>query len=230
VNPPAGAVIGAVAPWPMAAADTRVDLPGSAAPLHQAERAYIAGAMEARYREFVTARACARQALTVLGLPGQAIPPGAAGEPCWPPGVVGSITHCAGYRGAVVARCAEVAAIGIDAEPNEPLPAGVLAAISTRQERARAGDSQPTRAAVCGDRLLWCAKEAVYKAWYPLARRRLDVGSVQVVFGVGRTFSARFREPGPVFDGRWLLHDGLLLTVVTLSPVDPHPRARRPTP
>jgi len=222
VNPPAGAVIGSISQRPLAAVDTRADLPGSAAPLHHAERAYIAGAMEARYREFVTARACARRALTLLGLPEQAIPPGAGGEPSWPPGVVGSITHCGGYRGAVVGRSADVAAIGIDAEPNEPLPAGVLAAISTRHERTQAGESRAARPAVCWDRLLWCAKEAVCKAWYPLARRPLEAGLVQVLVAAGgQTFSARLREPGPVFDGRWLLHDGLLLTVVTLPPALP---------
>jgi 4'-phosphopantetheinyl transferase EntD len=209
-------MIGALTRWPVAAADTRADLPGSAAPLHQAERVHIAGAMEARYREFVTARACARRALTLLGLHEQAIGVGAGGEPCWPAGVVGSITHCTGYRGAVVGRRADVAAIGIDAEPNEPLPAAVLAAISTGPERARSAELQATRAAVCWDRLLWCAKEAAYKAWYPLARQRLEAGSVRVVFGAGQSFGVRIREPAPVLDGRWLLRDGLLLTVVTL--------------
>jgi 4'-phosphopantetheinyl transferase EntD len=40
--------------------------------------------------------------------------------------VVGSITHCDGYRAAAVALATEVAAIGIDAEPHDPLPAGIL--------------------------------------------------------------------------------------------------------
>lgn len=202
----------------VAAVDTRVDLPPSAAALHQAERAYVARAMEARYREYATARACARRAMTLLGLPEQAIPAGPGGEPCWPSGVVGSITHCAGYRGAVVGRSSDVAAIGIDAEPNQPLPSGVLAAISLRQEeRARADELRAVRAAVCWDRLLWCAKEAVYKAWYPLTRQRLDAGSVRVWLGAGQSFSARLRETGPVLSGTWLLHDGLLLTAVTLT-------------
>jgi 4'-phosphopantetheinyl transferase EntD len=225
-----GIVIDSIIHGQMAAVDTRVDLPPSVALLHQAERAYVARAMEARYREYVTARACARQAMTLLGLPEQALPPGPGGEPCWPSGVVGSITHCAGYRGAVVGRSAEIAAIGIDAEPNEPLPAGVLAAISLPQERTFVAELTATRPAVCWDRLLWCAKEAVYKAWYPLARRRLEFSAVQICVGVGRqTFSARLCERGPLvdgrvltgFSGRWLVRDGLVLTAVVLPRAAP---------
>jgi enterobactin synthetase component D / holo-[acyl-carrier protein] synthase len=48
--------------------------------------------------------------------------PGPAGEPGWPPGVTGSITHCPGYRACAVARTEDLAAIGIDAEPDEELP------------------------------------------------------------------------------------------------------------
>ena len=83
--------------------------------------------------------------------------------------MVGSITHCAGYRACAVARAAHVAGVGIDAEPHAPLPAGVLGQIARPEERpllARAGRTEP---AVHWDRLLFCAKEAVYKVWFPLA-------------------------------------------------------------
>ena len=73
--------------------------------LFPAEEAVIADAVDRRRREFATARACARAALAKLGVPAAPIVPGSRGAPQWPPGVVGSITHCRipGWT----ARCAE---------------------------------------------------------------------------------------------------------------------------
>ena len=72
--------------------------------------------------------------------------PGAKREPLWPAGVVGSITHCDGYRAAAVARATDLATVGIDAEPHEPLPDGVLAAIALPAEPPRAARARrPTR-------------------------------------------------------------------------------------
>ncbi|HEY3692789.1 MAG TPA: hypothetical protein VGL46_21300 [Pseudonocardiaceae bacterium] len=48
--------------------------------------------------------------------------PGERRKPVWPPGVVGSLTHCTGYRAAAVAHRRGVLTVGIDAEPHEPLP------------------------------------------------------------------------------------------------------------
>jgi 4'-phosphopantetheinyl transferase EntD len=143
---------------------------------------------------------------------------------------VGSITHCTGYRGAVVGRSAEVAAVGIDAEPNEPLPDGVLDAISRPAERAWVEALCTTQAGVCWDRLLFCAKEAVFKAWYPLTSRRLafDASHISVDHCRG-SFSALLRMPGPRIQeklateitGRWLVIDGLLLAATVLRPASP---------
>jgi 4'-phosphopantetheinyl transferase EntD len=56
------------------------------------EEAVVGNAVEKRRREFVTARACAREALAQLGHPEQPVPTGARGEPVWPAGTIGSIT------------------------------------------------------------------------------------------------------------------------------------------
>jgi 4'-phosphopantetheinyl transferase EntD len=62
------------------------------------EREALGRAVEKRRRGFVTSRARARDALARLGIAPQPIPSGSRGKPVWPAGVVGSITHCAGYR------------------------------------------------------------------------------------------------------------------------------------
>jgi 4'-phosphopantetheinyl transferase EntD len=187
--------------------------------LAPSEAAAIRRAVDTRRREFTTARACARIALAWLGLTPGPIPPGPAGEPRWPAGVVGSITHCGGYRAAAVGRAGQVGALAIDAEPNQPLPAGVLAAISTPEERLLLRRCQEETAAVCWGRLLFSAKEAVFKLWFPLTGDKLDFEDASVEFDpAGRTFHARLGAGRPGLRGRWLAGEGLLLTGICLSP------------
>ena len=192
--------------------------------LFQEEEAALGNAVEKRRREFVTARACAREALAGLGLEARAIPTGPRGEPIWPQGIVGSITHCAGYRACAVARASELLAIGIDAEPNDSLPAGVLAEIALPEER-RWIESATAVPGTSWDRLLFSIKESIYKAWFPLTGSRLDFEDARVsIDGAGGTFSAELLVPGPVlggqvldgFSGRWLAAEGLVLSAIAV--------------
>lgn len=66
------------------------------------EREKVAQAVESRQREFATVRYLARRALGRLGRPAAPILPNRRGAPQWPDGIVGSMTHCAGYRAAAV--------------------------------------------------------------------------------------------------------------------------------
>jgi 4'-phosphopantetheinyl transferase EntD len=68
------------------------------------EEAAISRAVEKRRRDFRTVRHCSRRALRELGVPPTAVAPGERRKPVWPPGVVGSLTHCTGYRAAAVAH------------------------------------------------------------------------------------------------------------------------------
>jgi 4'-phosphopantetheinyl transferase EntD len=202
--------------------------------LFPAERAALGQAVEKRRREFVTARACAREALAQLGLPPTPIVNGERGEPCWPPGVVGSITHCAGYRGCALARAEELVGIGIDAEPNGPLPAGVLAEVACAEEREMLARLALREPAVHWDRLLFCAKEAIYKVWFPLARRWLGFEDALLTFDLPTVvesnggFRARLLVAGPLVHGRplvtlagrWLAREGLLLAAIALRVSD----------
>ena len=200
--------------------------------LFPSELAVVATASQRRRREFATARGCARAALARLGLPPAAVLPDRKGAPVWPEGVVGSITHCSGYRAAAVGPAGQVAAVGIDAEPNRPLRTdGMLDVIAREQERARLGVLAGQVPGVCWDKLLFCAKEAVYKAWYPLARCWLGFQSADVVFDPDEgTFTACLLVPGPpvggspltTLSGRWLASRGLLVAAVVIPrPIHP---------
>jgi 4'-phosphopantetheinyl transferase EntD len=189
------------------------------------EEAVIAKAVAKRRAEFTTARGCARAALAKLGVPAVPILPGPRGAPQWPAGVVGSITHCAGYRACAVARAGEIVTIGLDAEPHDTLPKGVLEAISLPEERERLSALTAARPDLCFDRMLFCAKESVYKAWFPLTHRWLgfEEASVEIDAENG-SFSARLLVDGPVvndsvltvFNGRWLVRDGLIITAIVI--------------
>lgn len=199
--------------------------PDDIAPLPE-EEPLIARSVAKRRNEFVTVRHCARQALGELGVGPVPILKGDKGEPCWPEGVVGSLTHCEGFRGAVVGWSSDVRSVGIDAEPHDVLPKGVLDAVSLPEERAQLG-------ALPGDlhwdRILFCAKEATYKTWFPLTHRWLGFEDARISFevdgsGTAGTFVSRVlidpaAEHGPpleVLRGRWSVRDGLALTAIVL--------------
>ncbi|MGP0022711.1 MAG: 4'-phosphopantetheinyl transferase family protein [Streptosporangiaceae bacterium] len=192
------------------------------------EEAVLVRAVDKRRREFTTARSCARAALATLGLPPAPIVPGPRGAPQWPPEVVGSMTHCAGYRAAAVARDRDVLTIGLDAEPDDRLPEGVLDAIATADERARLCALASAAPEPSWDRLLFSAKESVYKAWFPLTRRWLGFEEAAITINPSDgTFTARLLVPGPVLDGRqltgftgrWLARHGLVLTAIAVLPL-----------
>jgi len=211
-----------------------------AAALFPAEEALLARATERRRREFSTARGCARSALAALGVTPAPILRGEQGAPQWPPGFVGSITHCAGYRAAAVARAGDVLTIGLDAETGNALPDGVLNQVSLPAERARLGELAAADPGVCWDRLLFSAKESVYKAWFPLTRRWLGFTDADITINpADGTFCARLLVEGPLvespaagdlplteFAGRWLAEDGFLLTAVTALVQGPRSRPR----
>jgi 4'-phosphopantetheinyl transferase EntD len=192
------------------------------------EAAMVARAVEKRRREFATGRDCAHRALELLGAPAGPVLAGNRGEPLWPPGVVGSITHCRGYRGCAVAATSAITAIGIDAEPDEPLPEGLVERVAGAEERTGLAELAGAEPAIAWDRLLFSAKEALYKAWYPLTERWLGFeDAVLTIDRRRRTFAARLLVPGAVlagaeltgFEGRWLVADGLVLTAVTVIDV-----------
>ncbi len=198
----------------------------SDAVLFAEELALIADSVEKRRNEFTTARVCAREALQKLGVAPVAILTGERGEPLWPKRVLGSITHCQGYRAAAVAREGDALALGIDAEPNAALPEGLIGDIARPEELPRLRRLQADFPEVYWDRLLFSAKESVYKAWFPLARRWLGFEDAVLEFDPSEhTFQATLLVEGPKlgattlgsFSGRWIVRDGLVLTAIALT-------------
>ena len=214
----------AILPPAVAASETFTDAPG--VELFPTEEEAMARAADRRRREFATVRRCARQALVEIGVEPAPILPGESRAPQWPPGVVGSMTHCEGYRGAAVARASDMHTVGIDAEPHEPLPPGVLRRVALEEELAELAVLEARGEGVHWDRLLFACKETVYKAWFPLAGRWLGFHDARLTLDPDAgTFEARLLVPGPVvggaelrgLPGRWVLEEGLVVAAVALA-------------
>lgn len=203
-------MIARILPHEVAAAGSYADAPERE--LFPEERALIEAAGPKRRAEFTSARVCARRALAQLGIAAAPILTGAQREPLWPEGVVGSLTHCAGFSAAAIGRTTQFLSIGIDAEPDEPLREGLLEHISLPRERAQLVRGEGPH----WDRLLFSAKESVYKAWFPLARRWLGFHEAAITLEPDGTFDVDLLVPGPVrgFRGRWLARDGLIVTAI----------------
>lgn len=192
---------------------------------------HVRNAVPSRVREFVTARQCAYDALVHLGVKDPQVGRGPTGEPIWPTDFRGAITHCDRFRAAVAIRAASRTFIGIDAEPNEKLHDGVLASIASSPERRRL----TTRAfnGVHWDKLVFCIKEAAFKAWYPATNEWLDFDEVTGRIEPGGFSVLRGPHPVPEADrarrsvaneislvrGRWSIVDGdTLVAVATYKP------------
>ncbi|MGO1439422.1 MAG: 4'-phosphopantetheinyl transferase family protein [Brevibacterium yomogidense] len=203
-------------------ATVRVAATRGDAPAHEllpAEAAHIARAVDSRRADFAAVRHCARVALAELGIERGPMVPGRQGAPVWPTGVVGSLTHAAGLRAAAVARDGDIASLGIDVEAAAPLPDGVLDVIALPQEKDCLRRLDP----LCG-RVLFSAKEALYKTWFPLTLRWLDFEDAEVRVASDGGFTARLLVEGPTVDGRriqtltgrWAIADGIIATAIAV--------------
>nr|WP_255549490.1 4'-phosphopantetheinyl transferase superfamily protein [Corynebacterium sp. TAE3-ERU12] len=185
--------------------------------LDERERCLVSGAVDARKAEFGDARWCAHRAIEELtGAPSTTpILRGERGMPIWPETVTGSMTHTNGFRAAVVVPRLLVQSIGVDAEVAEPLPDGVLPMIASEREQASVRSCELPFA----DRLLFCAKEATYKAWFPLTGRWLGFEDADIDVRDDGTFvSYILARPTPMhfIEGTWSLDNGYVIATAVV--------------
>ncbi|RAZ92379.1 4-phosphopantetheinyl transferase [Mesorhizobium hawassense] len=124
-----------------------------------------------------TARIIARTLLSELGFPPMPILKTRLGVPIWPDGVVGSLAHHDTVAAAAIAQRKNIEALGIDIEPDEPLPDGLIELIATPKEQSMYDLPLLRR------RDLFVLKEAVYKAYFPMHHRMLEFQDVEIDIG-----------------------------------------------
>ena len=152
----------------------RVIAPGDEDLLMPGEAEAFAASVVKVRRASGAARVVARGLLAQLGYPDWVLPKSGSVSPTWPAEVVGSLAHDARVAVAAVGMRRHIAALGIDVEPAELLPADLLGVVATANER------QQIAADPYGGRLLFAAKEAVYKAVHPLDQIFLEHHDVEV--------------------------------------------------
>lgn len=188
--------------------------------LHPLEQSLVSHSVDIRKAEFGDARWCAHRALAELGYDGgEPILRGERGVPLWPAGVCGSMTHTSGFRAAVVAPRLLVRAMGLDAEPAEPLPPEVLGSIARPGEMAQLKRLRGN-GVTAADRLLFCAKEATYKAWFPMTHRWLGFEQAEIDIREDGTFISYLLvrpTPVPFISGHWIERDGFYVATTAVT-------------
>ena len=135
-------------------------------PLAREEEQLIQEAQPHRLREFTAGRAIAKEAMQHLGVESVPIGRSEDGCPLWPPSVVGSISHKGGLCGAIVADSTFCAAVGFDIEFMEHLDRDVWKTFASEEEISQAALCDMEKS--CFANILFSAKEAHFKALYPL--------------------------------------------------------------
>jgi enterobactin synthetase component D / holo-[acyl-carrier protein] synthase len=186
------------------------------------ETALVERATITRRREFAAGRTCARRALRQLGVRPQPILAGRWGEPIWPCGIVGSISHSRSYCACAVANSRVFDGIGIDVEQNKPLKPAVLKSITLDEEKARLTNLESAAPEVNWDVILFSAKETAFKALFPARLEPMEFSDFSIFIDERQTtFEAKCVQRGPagavIVQGRWRIHGGFVLTAAALA-------------
>lgn len=137
------------------------------------------GGKSARTAEFNAGRFCALQALSTWNQDG---PVGKAADrsPIWPDGFTGSISHSNHWVWASVAKSKQVLSVGVDTE-------AIVDAATRSQTWEQVATIEELRSLEALDldpkvefTVLFSAKEAFYKCWYPITKQYLDFKDVIV--------------------------------------------------
>lgn len=133
---------------------------------------------------------CLHALLHAVDYPPSDIPHDTSGALQWPIGIVGSIAHKGTVVIGAIGYTRHVPAIGIDID--------VLHACDDLRESLvlEETDIFVNTAEACGATL--CAKEAFYKAQFPLTRKSLDYRDVRLIWDptAWGAFVAQHRDPG----------------------------------
>lgn len=150
--------------------------------LVEAERALTSRMARPRLREFTVGRTLAHRALELLqhfGPP--SIPMGDGGEPIWPQGVSGSISHSWSHAAALVARSSRHASVGVDIDDGRLLGVDAASELMCANEVAAVLKLGWARDTSIAQNIVFLAKEALFKYQFPLTGTQdLDFDEVEV--------------------------------------------------
>ena len=142
------------------------------------EAAIVAKAIDKRKREFATGRHLAKQALAHFGVHHVELVNHQDRAPIWPEPVYGSISHC-DTRAIVAVTPKHIGTVGIDIEHRAELKRDLWKTVFLASEIAELDEFESSirgRMAL----VLFSAKEALYKAQYPLTQTYMGFHELEV--------------------------------------------------
>ncbi|TPL86073.1 4'-phosphopantetheinyl transferase superfamily protein [Mesorhizobium sp. B2-3-12] len=166
---------------------------GDEAYLLPAEAGSIPARQPAMRRASGAARLLAHRLLADAGFDGFALLRTPSGAPAWPDGITGSLAHDDDMAVVAVAPVGHIVSLGIDVEPALPLPDEISALVAMPADRTGTADRQ------LAGRILFAAKEAVYKAAYPLDRQVLGYEDIAVNLETGHATTSTGREVSLIY-------------------------------
>ncbi len=174
------------------------------------ENEIIKKAIPKRAHEFSAGRMCARKCLYSFGIENFEILQGKFGEPLWPNGITGSITHHSGMAIAV-SMPLKHGYLGIDIvdlSENLPEPAAVLSEIEL--EGAIFKNVENT------ELLLFSMKESVIKILSPLLQEYVEFRDIEIKFDDDAA-KVKFRAENINIDLFWLCHGQYAFTMAFMK-------------
>ncbi|HEN8221999.1 TPA: 4'-phosphopantetheinyl transferase superfamily protein [Pseudomonas aeruginosa] len=181
-----------------------------------------------RRREFLAGRLCALHSLLEMGVDAEFPLPAQDRMPIWPPGILGSISHCASVAVAMAAPASRFHALGIDVETL--IDAEIAQDIRHSVGRDRELECLERSIPCCARSLtlLFSAKEALYKALYPFSRQYKDFHAAEIISCQAKALVLRLTEDwcgswrgGACVEVRYTWLDREVLTAVCIPRTSP---------
>lgn len=182
-----------------------------------------AGASEKRRKQFLLGRRAIREALAQIGVTSSdALGRAADGQALWPAGLTGTVAHHSDHAAAAVVPSAARLALGIDLESSYPRRGDIASRICVAEE-LKWLNLLPLEERGRTIIEIFSAKEAIYKALYPLHRKFFGFDAVTLTPATeGFDATLRFAltppfERGTRFGVRLSRGDGLVFAAVALA-------------
>jgi len=185
------------------------------APLLPEERLAAALLTPPKKAEFVAGRTAARMAMKKLGHPPRGIPKKESGEPLWPHGLVGSISHTKDLCLCVMGETQRFRSIGIDIENIRRMKKEIAHRVLTSSEKESLSNLPPPLFLQHAT-ILFSAKEAYFKFYFSLTGRpaRFHEFSFRLHPDKKRLVQLHPAPSSPVFNGIYeVLKEWVVVTV-----------------
>lgn len=140
----------------------------------------IKGSVLKRCKEYSTCRYFIHQAFENFGIKDIAIPKSKDGNPLWPNGFTGSISHCDHLGVVIVLKSDGSTFAGIDIECNKSIPKTVIELILNKKEIKKCKELYLVNPNINWQTLIFSVKETAYKYWHNKVKYKLKASECEV--------------------------------------------------